>query len=593
MRSTARVIALFGRRGAVSRSFSGISSAALVVCTWLATQPGLVAAEPAADLVAEHLAAGEFQAASDAATAETDAAEQARLLETIAAAQSDAGQFGAALATLKQAQKGQAVSAARANVLRQQALAGGTGADFTQLMDLIENETGDEEYGPWLDVHGTGGTQSQFDSGVQVNPNGVLALVSARDRDARLATLAQQARAASLNEDMAQPSELRMVSLTRLEQAIAERLAQGKPVVESMRQLAGLSQIQYVFVYPEEGEIVLAGPAEGWRYNEQGQPVGAESGRPTLQLDDLVVVLRTFSDNGMNVFGCSIDPKPENLQALKTFAEESVARGPLPAGGAGRWTRQLQEKLGLQDVRIYGVPADSRVARVIVEADYRMKLVGIGKLEAGPEIPDYFALLAADPSQSSGRIDGLRWWMTMQYEQVLHSENRDAFEIRGSSVKCLSENEFVGQGGERVHTGDAEPTNRLFAAKFTEHYQELARREPIFADMQGIFDLALVAALIQHDGLDRKVDWDGGVFAPGGAYEPASYAPPSEVATVANHRVLRGNEVVVQVAGGVKADLLAVLNDTESRQVGKDLGRLSTESRASELPAGRWWWDAK
>ena len=55
-----------------------------------------------------------------------------------------------------------------------------------------------------------------------------------------------------------------------------------------MRHLAGLSQISYVFVYPENGEVVIAGPAEGWRYNEYGMPVGVESGRPTLQLDDLV-----------------------------------------------------------------------------------------------------------------------------------------------------------------------------------------------------------------------------------------------------------------------------------------------------------------
>ncbi|MEZ6065802.1 MAG: DUF1598 domain-containing protein [Planctomycetaceae bacterium] len=588
MRRTNRLATRPGRKEAAKPILSGVLGAAMLFGGTVSS--GFAAETNAGDQVAAHLAAGEFGPALNVALATEDAQQRIDLVARVAQAQSDAGQFDAARATLKKVSAAGVTGVAASGRPSQ---AGGLGADFTQLIDLIQNETGDEEYGPWLDVHGTGGTMSQFDSGVQVDPNGVLALVSQKDRAGRLNELAQSARSASLNQDMSQPSVLRMVSLTRLEAAIADRIAEGKPVVESMRQLAGLSLIQYVFVYPEDGEIVIAGPAEGWRYNEEGQPVGVESSRPTLQLDDLVTVLRTFSDEGMNVFGCSIDPKPENLAAMKAFAEQSVARGPLPNGGAGRWARQLGEKLGLQNVRVYGVPADSRVARVIIEADYRMKLIGLGKLDAGPEIPDYFEILADDPAQASGRIDGLRWWMTMQYGGVLHSQDRHAFEINGSAVKCLSENEFVGQQGQRVQTGAAEPTNRQFAANFTEHFSELASRQPIFADMHGIFDLAMVAALINHDRLDRQAGWDRGVFATDGAYLPASYDVPQEVETAVNHRVFRGNEVVVQVAGGVKGDFMTVLRNSEQRQTNAGLGGLAEEQKAAELPAGRWWWDAK
>jgi len=34
--------------------------------------------------------------------------------------------------------------------------------------------------------------------------------------------------------------------------------------------LAGLQRIEYVFLAPDSKDIVLAGPAEGWRVNEQG-----------------------------------------------------------------------------------------------------------------------------------------------------------------------------------------------------------------------------------------------------------------------------------------------------------------------------------
>ncbi|MFV0441976.1 MAG: DUF1598 domain-containing protein [Planctomycetaceae bacterium] len=543
--------------------------------------------------VAAHLQAGEFGLAFDLASSTNNPAEQASLLRQVARAQADAGDAAAAKRTLAKLPLGFDDEPGNASEL-QITLGGGMSADPTELINLIVTQTGSEADGPWVTTHGSGSEDPAFfSSGVRVDAKGVLALAANSDRDGRLASVSLRARDAALNDDMSRPAEMRMVSLTRLERAIADRLAAGKPVVESMRQLAGLAEVRYVFLYPEQHEIVLAGPAEGWRYNEQGRAVGANTGRPTLQLDDLVTVMRTFSRDGMNIFGCSIDPKPENLQALKDFVNASQARGPLANGQAGRWAKQLQDKLGMQTVSVFGVPADSRVARVIVEADYRMKLIGIGKLDAGSQIPDYFALLSRHPEQASGRIDGLRWWLTLQCQEVLNSADRDAYELRGTAVKCLSENEFLNNQGERVHTGDAEPTNRLFASNFTEHYADLAQREPIFADMDGVFNLALVAALIQHDGLDRQAGWDRGTFRIGGQYLTARYPAAKEVETVANHRVFKGSEVVVQVAGGVKGDMVSLLENADARQVSPRLDGVAEKGQPVDLPANRWWWDAK
>ena len=163
----------------------------------------------------------------------------------------------------------------------------------------------------------------------------------------------------------------------------------------------------------------------------------------------------------------------------------SQARGPLVDRSVGRWAKQLQDTLGLQDVSVYGVPADSRVARVIVEADYRMKLIGVGKLDGGSHDSRLLRLLAEHPEQATGSLDGLRWWLTLQLRrrpaQPRSRSLRDPRLVR----QCLSENEFINEQGQQVHTGKAEPTNRLFATNFTEHYADLASRDPVFADMQG------------------------------------------------------------------------------------------------------------
>ena len=50
-----------------------------------------------------------------------------------------------------------------------------------------------------------------------------------------------------------------------LEKQVQLRLAAGRRPTDEMLTLAGLEKIKYVFVYPETGDVVLAGPAGAWR----------------------------------------------------------------------------------------------------------------------------------------------------------------------------------------------------------------------------------------------------------------------------------------------------------------------------------------
>ena len=115
---------------------------------------------------------------------------------------------------------------------------------------------------------------------------------------------------------MAVETDLRFISIRRLEEAVAQRRAAGLPIVETMRNLGGLVRLRYVMLLEDESDIIIGGPAEPWRYDETGQPVGEKTGRPTLQLDDLVTLLRTFSQSGTRRFLCSIDPRPEGMNCL-------------------------------------------------------------------------------------------------------------------------------------------------------------------------------------------------------------------------------------------------------------------------------------
>jgi hypothetical protein len=566
----------------------GVVAAGLLAAP-LCAFAGSVPPQDAAQLVTDHLAAGEFAAAMRVAES-ADAQKRDGLVAQVVEAEAKAGEFDAAKIIASRFPE-----AARETV-KQQTVAGdlaGGAQGLQELMSLVQQTTD----GPWLDIDGTGGTISPFGignsnpGGVAVDPLGKMTLLAKADVSGRLREVASSARVADLNADMAKASDLRVVSLTRLEREVASRIERGEPVPTSMRQLAGLTRVQYVFLDEENHEILIAGPAEGWRYNEAGLPVGVKSGKPVLHLDDLVTVLRTFGPQGSMAFQCSIDPRAEGMQAVQEYAANSAARGPLSAGaGVRNFSNRLAQLLGEQDVYVGGVPTDSRVARVIVEADYRMKLIGVDKLQAA-SLPSFFDLLSVSSSAEPVATKALRWWLTLNYEAVLHSADKTSFEFVGQAVKCQSEDEFLNAQGQRVATGRAEATNRLFAEEFTRGYEDLAAADPVFADLRNVFDLSLAAALIKSERLDERTGWDRGVFAASGAYEPARYVPAETVATVANHRVYNGSEVVVQVAGGVRGDLMSLLKDTTVYRTAIR-GESAAAARAA-APETRWWWDAK
>ena len=419
------------------------------------------------DLVKQQIAAGEFGNAIQTAKGAEDPGEEADLLGLIAGAQADGGDFGSALGSMR--------TFSRTGQTKKQdneLLGGAANAVFQTLMDLIRQQTRPPAL--WQEEDGEGGSMSPFPNGVLVEPGGVLRTASKLETTGRLNDLVDRARKADLNADMAEATDLRFISVRRLEEAVRERREAGLPVVETMRNLGGLVRLRYVMVLDDEKDILIGGPAEPWQYDATGQPVGQITGRPTLQLDDLVTMLRTFSQSGSRGFMCSIDPRPEGMKAITDYVNKTSGNG---VSNVNKYTSTLQKKLGMQDVRLQGIPNDSRVARVIVEADYRMKMIGIGKLDGVEGIESFFDLLPKVLNSAPKKIDALRWWMTMKYDAILHNEDRTAFEFKGSSVLCQSENQLVTAQGKRVATGSAEPVNRMFAQKFTDNYEKLAARD--------------------------------------------------------------------------------------------------------------------
>lgn len=538
-----------------------------------------------------HLAAGEFGPAQ--ALAKTaKPAERNLFLRDIAVAQAAAGARGASLSTAVSISNSQ-VQGQTYNAIGQQPAGrgGAAAADFDSLIELITTTIAPTT---WEDAGGAGAI-AEFRGGVYVEPSGLLKKMTI-DGSRTLAAVHKKASVSAGVTDVRDKSALRKVSLVRLEQQIHALRALGRGPDEAMTTLAGLQSIKYVLVYPDSGDIVLAGPAGDWKLNDEERLVSVDTGRPVVLLDDFVVVLRNaYSPAG--TFGCSINPTTDHLAKTKAFLEAS-AKTPLKPGAAARdkWLRELRDTLGQQDIVVYGIDPRTRAARILVEADYRMKLVGMGLEDGVLGVTSYLNSIKVGKDGGVPPMDVLRWWFTMNYDAVSATEAHNAFEFKGQGVRVLSENELLTARGERVHTGKSDDLNSEFAHSFTKHFAELSAKYPIYAELKNIFDLALVAALLKSQDLPNQVGWQMGYFNPGPKSESPAYEvelgyAPDKVETVINHRIVNGKQIVAGISGGVTAEprkliSTGVKTDTYGLMKAEHAG-----AAPKNLPKNAWWWD--
>jgi hypothetical protein len=538
----------------------------------------------------EQLETGEFAPALQAAQQIEQAPQRDAWLVKLAAAQNQGGARQAAFSTLASVSDDRtrnAAAQATRDAVPSQGARGGMQADFTSLMDLITETVSKNSW----DENGGQGKIEPFRNGVYVDAAGVLKRAILTQKSPELDAARVAARKAGDNTNTRRSSPLRKVSLPRLEKYVQLSLASGRQPSEEMLNLAGLEKIKYVLVYPETGDLVLAGPASDWRTDEEGRRVSRTSGRPILQLDDLVTVLRYLNAVPQGTFGCSIDPTAQGLARTQQFAEQSSAT-PLKPGQRPGWLKKLREQMGRQSISVEGIDPRTRVAQVLVEADYRMKLVGMG-LEAGAVgVPSYLDLIEVPRGASPPPLDVLRWWFTLKYDAVHATAERNVFEIRGQGVQVLSENELLTHLGQQVHTGKSEPVNQDFAQRFTEHFAALAEKYPVYADLQNIFDMALATALINSEHLADRAGWHMTCFRDADQYQVALGPAPTSVETVINHRVVNQKHIIVGVSGGVHVAPWALV---KSEAIATDnYGALEAQrknSAADELPLEAWWWD--
>jgi hypothetical protein len=439
------------------------------------------------------------------------------------------------------------------------------------------------------------GSQSAFaqgrgggGAGVVIDPSGLLRVQTFADETGQLLGERVRSARARLNADVAKSSPLRKVSLSRLERALQAQAAGDRRPTDEMLHLAGLTRIQYVFCYPDSGDVVIAGPAEGWVDDLSGRTIGIQTGRPTLRLDDLAAAMRVFAPGKSDgaVIGCSIDPTQEGLARMQDFLRRMG--GYATPNDTQFIVNGLRTNLGQQTVSIMGVAPNTHFAQVLVEADYRMKLIAIGLEPPQTKLTTFID--KATPAVARNAL--IRWYFVPNYQCVRTADDGLAMELVGDGVKLVDENEVVLADGKRaVANGGKSVASMAFTTGFTQHYGEIAARKPVYAQLRNLIDMSVAAAFLQRNDYYAKAGWKAEALLDESRVPIHTVAAPLQVDTVVTS-VWKGNQLLTPVAGGVTIRATEAM--TKENLLPDDRGRTAQARRDVSIPAAQpnvWWWD--
>ncbi len=411
--------------------------------------------------------------------------------------------------------------------------------------------------------------------GVSIDASGVVTSASPRSREMLRAEMMREY--SRPGDGLLKPVKMRMVSLKGLEAACADALKNnaGK-LPDEVKYLAGLQRIEYVFAYPEQNDIVLAGPAEGWKIDPTGEVVGITTGRPVLHFDDLLVALRTVNNANRGAgIGVSIDPTAEGRQRFNQVMSRQRRFSPAMVAA-------LQEAMGPQQVSITGVPIDSHFARVLVAADYRMKRLAMGLDKAPIKMPSYIQMLAASRKQPSSATP--RWWMACNYGTCEKTADGLAWKLNGPGVKVQTEDELVDGDGKVTGTGRSSGLAAKWAKTMTDSYDELSQHDLVFGDLRNVMDLCVIAAVIEKEGLKDAAGFSAPLLtSPSSELAIGKWNAPKTVDTQCSF-LKSGRSYIITASGGVDIDSWKVASTAQVSNT------LATQHAAIK-PAKHWWWN--
>jgi len=456
---------------------------------------------------------------------------------------------------------------------------------------ILIGGTSSAQFGPGGGGGGGGGFGGGGGAGGGGFPGGILidgeGVIQQSKKSAKLTSrMRRELKSASnefLSQDVNQSSDLRVVSLRRISATIAKRLDAKEAIGPELLHLAGLTRVDWIIVDPEQHDLLLAGPAEGFAPMPDGRVVAVETGRPVLRLEDLVVLLRNAAGGG--VLGCSFDPDPARLvQVRQVLQQNTTARS---FAHARQGFQQAGSVLGNWQVSVFGVNGTSSVALGFVEADYQLKRTSLGFDNPGVRgFRSHLALLRPGANMMS------RWWFVPRYDAVERDADGEVFHLLGPRIQLRAQEEIVDSNGNRSDAPTTQRSTKLFAQQFNKNVDQIAEKVPAFSHLQNLIDLAVVSSVYRNAVGSQRFELDADCLLADARMKPTEYDVPREVPSMVNVRSGSSRTVLGLIAGGVTVVPQRIVQGA-SPAVDSEADLKVDAIRSAGMELERWWWDAK
>jgi hypothetical protein len=175
-----------------------------------------------------------------------------------------------------------------------------------------------------------------------------------------------------------------------------------------------------------------------------------------------------------------------------------------------------------------------------------------------------------------------RWWLAPNYEPLARTADGLGWELRGQGVKCMSNEDYVNESGERTVGVQKNPAAEKWAATMTKKYPELTERDSSFGELRNIMDLAVIGALIEKE---RLLDIANLQLPRLMGEQPLErYPAPKQTASKASAIKQRGGWVI-SASGGVEMLPWHIASETETVDAVGDV-RSEMSADVDEI-----WWE--
>lgn len=342
-----------------------------------------------------------------------------------------------------------------------------------------------------------------------------------------------------------------------------------------LRSMDGMTRLDGIVVDRQNRDIVLWGIVE--------------PGAPRLRFDDFVYSLRaafgqyTIVKNGQRVRqapAISLDADGRVFEALHEISFGT------PDGE--RKYRQVCSAPMV--VRVDGMPRHTELAKVLVDADFRMKLVSFGDVilpirdpfpGASQRLFEQAFFNAKNGRPSQPQFNSNRMWFQPGSFSYQISQNRRSVFLDRAQVVLNDRATVVDASGNLIDGGPDSAFSRAFTCAWTERMEEVYQAEPVWRDMHNIYRHFAIADVIVRENLFEDAGFDASFLLE--TYRPERTKMPDTLpghAKIFNMKDGTFSQVYT-VCGGVS---VGFHEDNLERRNARDLDQLAEAKVLADRP---------